>query len=100
MVCVAMWDNTRQAPLPRLAELNLYANKLEGSIPTDLGRLTKILNSFRLYSNKLTGTVPSLPFKQYNPCCLSTITSSDFMCPLPADASECFCRGDSGVRCV
>jgi DNA-binding beta-propeller fold protein YncE len=39
--------------------LDLYANKLDGKIPSELGRMTKILNSFRLYSNKLTGQVPT-----------------------------------------
>ena len=40
------------------AELHLFENKLNGTIPTELGLLSN-MEQLDLYSNQLTGTIPS-----------------------------------------
>lgn len=44
--------------MPKLRELRLYANRMTGSIPTEVGLASK-LESLRLETNFFTGSLPS-----------------------------------------
>jgi len=54
-------EGTIPSELDRLTELrvlDLWANRLKGGIPSELGHLRK-LRTFRVYGNLLTGTIPA-----------------------------------------
>ena len=47
-------------------DFGLSSNKLRGTIPTELGMLTKLCNDFQLQGNQLTGTIPDVLGKLTN----------------------------------
>ena len=42
-----------------VAQLQLYGNSLDGSLPSEVGSLTRMSSYFQLYSNALTGPIPT-----------------------------------------
>ena len=45
--------------LTKLTRTSLHINSLSGSIPTELGNLQRMSSYFRLYSNQLSSTLPT-----------------------------------------
>jgi hypothetical protein len=86
-----------------LQQLDIYANKLSGRIPSEIGML-KQLTYLLLTLNCLTGIVPALPFTQYSNYCklcwwpACTMDSNRFECPLPAGFENC--QNDGTPYCV
>ncbi|GFP87262.1 brassinosteroid insensitive 1-associated receptor kinase 1, partial [Phtheirospermum japonicum] len=58
------------ANLKRLQYLELYLNKINGSIPIEFGNLAELV-SLDLYNNSLTGTIPNE---------LSKLTNLKYLC--------------------
>jgi Leucine-rich repeat (LRR) protein len=59
-----LFDNSLTGSIPseigaltRLTALSLYSNSLTGFIPSEIGALTR-LTALYLYSNSLTGSIP------------------------------------------
>ena len=87
------------ANMKNLAELNLLANRLSGTIP--VGMQSKPWELISLGCNALTGAIPAMDFQSMKECDLGddptwcaksfgqqSPPSNRFSCPLPAGAAQ------------